>query len=175
MILTTAELGAAEAEVLEIAAACGGGVDGVIVAAFGDPGIDALRRRVKVPIVGIAEAAMLEAAVGGRRFGVATTTPALVCSIAKYAARLGIAAQYTGIRLTAGDPLTLVADPKQLVEALAEAARQSIGDDGAEAVVIGGGPLGEAAIVLAKLFSTPIIAPIPAAMARLIRGLEPAP
>jgi allantoin racemase len=173
MILTTEELGAAEAEVLEVAAARGG-VDGIIVAAFGDPGIHALRRRVEVPVVGIAEASMLEAAVGGRRFGIATTTPALVCSIAKYAARLDIAAQYTGIRLTAGDPLTLVADPKRLVEALADAVRQSIEDDGAEAVIIGGGPLGDAAIVLAGRFSTPIVAPIPAAVARLMRALAPA-
>jgi allantoin racemase len=173
MILTTEELGAAEAEVLEVAAARGV-VDGIIIAAFGDPGIEALRQRAEVPVVGIAEASMLAAATGGRRFGIATTTPALVCSIARYTERLGIAAQYTGIRLTAGDPLTLVADPKRLVEALADAVRQSIEGDGAEAVIIGGGPLGDAAIALARRFSTPIVAPIPAAVARLMRALAPA-
>jgi Asp/Glu/hydantoin racemase len=40
--------------------------------------------------------------------------------------------------------------------------------DHAETVIIGGGPLGQAAIALARSFSRPIIAPIPAAMRRLI-------
>jgi Asp/Glu/hydantoin racemase len=174
MILTTEQLEAAEAEVIEIAAGCGADIDGIVIAAFGDPGLEAVRRRVEVPVVGIAEASMLEAAAGGRRFGIATTTPALVRSIARYTERLGIAARYAGIRLTAGDPLALVADPDRLVEALADAIRQSIEEDGAEAVVIGGGPLGNAAIALARHFSTPIIAPIPAAVARLMRAMVPA-
>ena len=39
------------------------------------------------------------------------------------------------------------------------------------AVVIGGGPLGQAAIDLAPRFTTPVIAPIPAAMRRLMRAI----
>jgi len=57
------------------------------------------------------------------------------------------------------------------VEALAEAVRQSIRCDGAQAVIIGGGPLGQAAIALASRFTTPIIAPIPAAVRRLMRAI----
>ena len=175
MILTAAELDAAEAEVIEVAAASGDGADGIIIAAFGDPGIAALRRRVDVPVVGIAEASMLEAAAGGRRSGVATTTPALVAVIAERAHALGVGALYAGLRLTAGEPHALVADPERLVDALAEAVRQSIECDGAEAVVIGGGPLGDAAAVLAGRFSIPIVAPIPAAVACLMRTLRSAP
>ena len=50
--------------------------------------------------------------------------------------------------------------------------RRSIELDGAEAVAIGGGPLGQAAIALAPRFATSIIAPIPAAMRRLLRMLK---
>ena len=91
--------------------------------------------------------------------------------IAARVRELGVADLYTGIRLTQGDPLTLVADPPGLVEALAEAVRQSISCDGAQAVIIGGGPLGRAAIALASRFTTPIIAPIPAAVRRLLRAI----
>ena len=171
MILRTEELTAAASEVVEIGRARAGDVDGIIVGAFGDPGLAELRHAASVPMVGIAEASLLEAAVGGRRFGVATTTPALVDNIAAYAATLGLAELYTGVRLTAGDPMALVADPPRLVEALAEAVRLSIEEDGAEAVVIGGGPLGEAAKALAPRFATPIIAPIPAAVRKLMGGL----
>jgi Asp/Glu/hydantoin racemase len=127
-----------------------------------------------VPVVGIAEASMQEAAEGGRRFGVATTTPALVEIIAAYATRLGLADLYAGTRLTSGDPLALVADPPLLVDALAEAARHSIECDDAEAVVIGGGPLSKAAVAVAERFSTPIIAPVPAAMRRVMRMVDDA-
>jgi Asp/Glu/hydantoin racemase len=168
MILQTAELAAAAPQVVEMGLAATRDVDGIIVGAFGDPGLAALREAVRVPAVGIAEAAMLEAAADGRRFGVATTTPALVERIAAYASELGLGEQYAGIRLTEGDPLELVAAPERLVAALAGAVRRSICCDNAAAVVIGGGPLGQAAIALAPRFATPIIAPIRAAVRRLI-------
>jgi Asp/Glu/hydantoin racemase len=171
MILSTEELAAAASEVVKLGLAAAAKFDGIIIGAFGDPGLAALRDLVSIPVVGIAEAGMLEAAAGGRRFGVATTTPALVGLIAERARELGLADLYTGIRLTSGDPLALVADPARLADALAEAVRQSIYRDGAEAVIIGGGPLGQAAIALAPRFKTPIIAPIPAAMRWLMRAM----
>jgi len=171
MILSAEELAAAAPEVVALALAEVPNVDGIIVGAFGDPGLPALREQINLPVVGIAEASMLEAAEGGRRFGVATTTPALVELIATRAHELGVAHLYVGIRLTSGDPLTLVADPERLVDALAEAVRQSIRRDGAEAVIIGGGPLGQAAIALAPRFTTPIIPPIPAAVRRLMQAM----
>jgi Asp/Glu/hydantoin racemase len=171
MIIEAEELLAAASGVVEMGCAGAHKVDGIIVSAFGDPGLARLREAVGVPAVGIAEAAMLEAAADGRRFGVATVTPSLVTPIAERARELGLADLYTGIRLTSEDPLELAADPRRLAAALAEAVRQAIWCDGAEAVAIGGGPLGQAAIALAPLFATPIIAPIPAAVRRVLRAI----
>lgn len=50
-----------------------GGSDAYVVACFGDPGLDAARELVDVPVVGIAEAAMHVAAISGRSFAVVTT------------------------------------------------------------------------------------------------------
>jgi len=171
MILSAKELAAAAPQVVAIGLAHAAEVDGIVIGAFGDPGLAALRAFDRVPVVGIAEASMLEAAESGRRFGVATTTPALVEVVAECARELGLAERYCGVRLTQGDPLTLVVHPERLTEALAGAVRQSIHLDGAEAVIIGGGPLGQAAIALAPRFTTPIIAPIPAAMRRLMQAM----
>ena len=68
--------------------------DGVIVAAFGDPGLAALRERLACPVTGIAEASMREAA-DNRSFAIVTTTPALVPSIevsngAQYCPPIGV-------------------------------------------------------------------------------------
>jgi allantoin racemase len=172
MILDPDALSAAAPQVVELGLAEAAGVAGIIVSAFADPGLAALRAGVDIPVVGIAEAAMLEAAVDGRRFGVATVTPALVRLIADYARQLGLAVLFTGTRLTAGEPLALIADPVRLADALADAVQCAIRCDGAEAVVIGGGPLGQAAMTLSPRFATPVIAPIPAAMSRLMRMLD---
>ncbi|UFZ04744.1 aspartate/glutamate racemase family protein [Bradyrhizobium ontarionense] len=171
MITDGAALVASATEVVEIARAHRDACDGIIVAAFGDPGAAEIRSFGSRPVVGIGEAAMRAAAQGGRRFGVATVTPALVASIAALAHGLGLSAQFTGTRLTEGDPAALAADPARLVAALAAATRACIDADGAEAVIIGGGPLAQAADQLQPQFEVPIIKPIAAAMAQLLRQL----
>lgn len=51
----------------------GGGSDAYVIACFGDPGLDAARELVDVPVIGIAEAAMHVATLSGRHFAVVTT------------------------------------------------------------------------------------------------------
>ncbi|MDI3402434.1 aspartate/glutamate racemase family protein [Streptomyces cavernicola] len=148
---------------LALAGPDGARIGAFVVSAFGDPGVEELRARTDVPVVGIAEAAMAEAAASGRRFGIATTTPGLADAISARVAHLGWSGQYTGIRLTPGDPVQLAASPEEMREALAEAVETCITKDGAEAVIIGGGPLGEAAESLRDRFPVPVIGPIPAA------------
>ncbi|MFL9924789.1 aspartate/glutamate racemase family protein [Herbaspirillum lusitanum] len=176
MIVNQGELDAAAPEVernwQQAEAGAGMQWSGVIISAFGDPGIERVRAASKVPVAGICEASMLEAAEHGRRFGIATVTPELVEAINGRADELGLLDRYTGIRLTSGDPRQLAADPHALEEALADAVRLCIEEDGAQAVIIGGGPLGQAAIALARRFSVPVIAPIPAAVRFLLRQLK---
>jgi Asp/Glu/hydantoin racemase len=171
MIVEPEALAAAAAEVVEIAVSNDGRYDGFVVAAFGDPGLGEVRKRCRTPAVGIAESACREASAGGRRFGIATTTPALKAAIDQRVAVLGLSAQYTGLRLTSADPTELVRDGDRLRDALADAVRHCINEDGAEAVIIGGGPLGEAARKLAPMFSIPIVAPIPAAVRSILAVL----
>ena len=137
--------------------------DGVIVAAFGDPGSDALACALRCPVIGIGAASMQAAAAGGRNFSVATTTPDLVASIRQRADALGVGHQLVSVRVTVGDPARLTADPVALKQAL-EAEVWSAIDEGAAAVVIGGGPLARAARALAPSFAVPIIEPIPSAV-----------
>jgi Asp/Glu/hydantoin racemase len=172
MIVEPDALAAAAAEVVEIAVANDGKYDGFIVAAFGDPGLAKIRERCRTPAVGIAESACREASSGGRRFGIATTTPALKAAIDQRVVSLGLSAQYTGLRLTSADPTELVKDGDRMRDALADVVRHCINDDGAKAVIIGGGPLGEAARELALMFSIPIVAPISAAVRSVLAILN---
>jgi Asp/Glu/hydantoin racemase len=172
MITSDAELATAVNEVLAIGTREAQGVAAIVVAAFGDPALALLRARVAVPVVGIGEASMLEAASGGRRFGVATTTPGLADSIAQAVARLGLSAQFSGTRIPQDDPLRLAADPGLQDLLLGQAVRACIEEDGAQAVVIGGGPLAQSAERLAGRFGAPVISPVAAAMRRVAALLE---
>ena len=169
MIVSADALEAAAPEVEEIARARSGDCDGIIVAAFGDPGLARIKLTMRLPAVGIGESSMLEAAENGRRFGVATTTPLLKAKIDALPDVLGLRSHYTGTRFTVGDPHGLMRDPSLLRTALAGAVEACIAQDGAEAVIVGGGPLGEAARELEAIFTVPVIAPVPSAVRRIIR------
>ena len=145
--------------------------DGVIVAAFGDPGADRLRARLRIPVVGIGEASIRAAAAHGRRFAIVTTTAELVVGIERRVTALGCAHSFAGVRVTAREPVALTADPRALEAALFALVELSVRDDGAEAIVIGGGPLSAAARAIAGRTSAAIIEPVPAAVAWMARAL----
>ncbi|MDR3376080.1 MAG: aspartate/glutamate racemase family protein [Ancalomicrobiaceae bacterium] len=170
LITDADELAAAAEAVIELAPALAEeSVDGAIVSAFGDPGATQLARTLPFPVTGIGEAAFAEATADGRRFAVVTTTPRLVDSIAALAVAHGHGRQFLGVGLTDGDPAVLTYQPEALVEALGLACERAIADWRAEAIVIGGGPLGEAAAELVGRIGVPVIAPIPAAVRLAVR------
>jgi allantoin racemase len=151
------ELGVAAAEDDQVAA--------IIVAAFSDPGLEELRAEVDIPVFGIGEEVFHAAARDGRAFGIVTVTPdeALIESFRQKAAALGYEDQYRGVRVTPGDPTELVNDPDRLDAALAEAVRASAEADGAEAVIMGGGPLSASAVRLQPEFEVPLVVAVSAA------------
>ncbi|MFJ8667089.1 aspartate/glutamate racemase family protein [Streptomyces sp. NPDC093600] len=175
MLTDPAALRAATPEVVAAGrrALAAGDCAALLVAAFGDPGLDELRAVTDVPVVGIGEASLLEASAAGTPFGIATTTLLLADAIAHRVARLGLSPLFTGLRLTEGGPERLASHPDSLRESLAHAVEQCVVRDGARSVVIGGGPLAAAAESLRPRFTIPLIAPVPAACraaARLLKG-----
>ena len=165
LISDSEKLSVSEAEVVSLAR----GADpekysGIIISAFGDPGLRALQNRLAIPVTGIAEAGVIEAAQDGRRFSIVTTTPDLVASIGKLVEDYGYADQFVGVRLTEGDVDSVMSQPALLEASLAQACEIAILEDAAEAIIIGGGPLAVHAAALRSRFSVPIIEPVPAAV-----------
>jgi Asp/Glu/hydantoin racemase len=175
MITDIAALKASESGVVHMGLSCSETAQGIIISAFGDPGLETLRAALAVPVVGLCEASMIATSRDGRRFGIATVTPELVPCFAEKARALGLAMNYTGTRLTNGDPEQLAADPAALLVALERAARECIEDDQADTVIIGGGPLGEAAETLQKHFAAPVISPIRCAVELLVARIDGEP
>ncbi len=172
MIVTGDDLARAAPEVVRLGRAAGAGTAAIIVAAFGDPGLDDLRAATHIPVIGIGEASMREAAQGQRRFGIATTTPGLVKAIEAKVVSLGLGAWFTGVRLPPGDPLVLAATPDRQEQGLAACVDACLTQDGAARVIIGGGPLSESARALHARFGPAIIEPVPAAMRQVLGVLN---
>lgn len=135
----------------------------VVVAAFGDPGVPELRD-AGFRVTGIGEAAVQAAAAGGCRFAVATTTPDLAEAICGLVARAGVADLFTGVELTTTDPLVLAENPEACREELDAVVRRCLAAR-AQRVVIGGGPLSDAAADLAGRYPDVIVEPLTAAAA----------
>ena len=170
LIADPAALAVAAGEVARMAAEIAEpDVAGVVVAAFGDPGLAAARTRLAVPVAGLAEAAIAEAAQGGRRFAIVTTTPRLDGALRDRVAASGAAGCFAGLRYTKSgvDGMT---DPDRLDDELLDACRLAAAD-GAAAIVIGGGPLALAARRLRQRVPAALIEPVPAAMRRLLAAL----
>lgn len=146
--------------------------DGIIVAAFGDPGADALRCRLDVPVIGIGEASLRAAASNERRFSIVTTTPRLETPIRARVEQLGLTAQLASLRFTSADPVRLTGDAAALEAAIEALVQQCHTCDGAEAVVIGGGPLSRVAHAIAARAPVAIIEPVPEAVRWLVLQLQ---
>ena len=142
----------------------------VVVAAYGDPGRDILEDLLDIPVFGIGKSSMVAASHGGRAFGVATSTPGLAAAIAAMGERFKGDADFVGVTLTQSEPTVLAADPQRQFEELRDAVQACV-DRGAQAVIIGGGPLSETARRLSELGIGTIIEPVPAACAMVRKVL----
>lgn len=131
----------------------------IIVAAFGDPGALRLARRAPCPVIGIGAAAAKDAALRGAPFAVATTTPALLHPIDALMRLHAEGATYVGCFCADEDPAALMLDQDALDGALLAQIALAC-DAGAHHVIIGGGPLGEAAERLRDVSPVPLINPI---------------
>ncbi|MEV0251729.1 aspartate/glutamate racemase family protein [Nocardia sp. NPDC050712] len=112
------------------------GVDGYVIACFGDPGLDAARELARGPVIGIAEAAMRTATQLGRSFSVVTTLGRTVGRAADLVHHYGLQRFCRGIHACELPVLALDDDPDAR-KIVTEACRSALEADGADAIVLG--------------------------------------
>jgi Asp/Glu/hydantoin racemase len=135
----------------------GAGCDVVLLACFGDPGLFALKEASRVPVLGLAEASMSEAAETAGRFSIVTGGAAWKPMLERFAAQLRYADRLASVRtvaLTGGD---IAAAPDSALELLAAEARAAVERDGARAVILGGAGLAGLAARIAERVPAPVL------------------
>lgn len=134
----------------------GQGCDAVLLACFGDPGLFALREVCAMPVIGLAEAAMREAAMHGR-FSIVTGGALWRPMLERLAAALGYAGKVARIRTIALTGAEIASDPQGSIAFLAAECRAAALEDHAQAVILGGAALAGMAARIAPQLSVPVI------------------
>ena len=122
---------------LEVIRERAGEFDGVVIACFGDPGLPAAREISPVPVVGIAEAAMLTACTVAHRFSIVTVLPRVKPFLDDVVRYHGLEARCASVRTTPLSVLDCERDPTAAEREIVLASRAAIAEDGAEAVCLG--------------------------------------
>lgn len=136
--------------------------DGMIVAGFSDVGVDAIKEMLSIPVLGIAEASYHLASLISHRFSVLTGTTKWTPPKDDYVRALGVESKVASFRSYSEWDENDSFD--ELKARLLKVARQAIDEDGAEAVILGGGPLiGYGKLLQAEL-GIPVIDPTVAAL-----------
>jgi allantoin racemase len=133
------------------------GMDGYVIACFGDPGLGAARELAQGPVVGIAEAAMHVASLIAPRFSVVTTL-SRTKGIARHLVHsYGMTDRCVGIRATDVAVLALEDPTSGARESILHECQLALKEDDAEAIVLGCGGMADLAADLTAQLGVPVI------------------
>ena len=144
------------------------GCQGVFVTCFGDPGVDAAREKVRIPVVGgFAPAALMATALAGQ-WSVVTVVREVVPLCRDLARKHGLESNMASVRVV-GIPVLELDDRDRLKNRTLEEALAAIREDGAEGIVLGctamlglGQALREG--LIGEGFAVPVVEPTAAAL-----------
>jgi allantoin racemase len=141
-----------------VAAAAAGDPDAFLIGCFGDPAVSALRELTAAPVVGLGEAALVEASLVTSRFGVITTLERGIAALWSQLEHAGAAGSCAGIRSVeaAGTvPGRGEAGADDLLARLASQGRRLL-DDGADGLVLACAGFGSCREPLAAALDVPV-------------------
>jgi allantoin racemase len=146
------------------------GVDGFVIACFGDPGLDAAREIATGPVVGIAEAAMHLATLLGRSFSIVTTLGRTVGTAHDLVLRYGFADRCVGIRSCEIPVLDLDRPGSAARSVVTELCRTAVREDGADVIVLGCAGMADFCDEISAAIGVPVIDGVTAAV-KLVESL----
>jgi allantoin racemase len=156
-IATRAEAIIGGAQVLEMLAEHRQGFDAAVVAAFGDPGLPGARELSSMPVVGMAEAAMLTACMLGRRFAIVTFSTVLLPWYRECVEYNGLVSRFAGISVAKRSLSSIDNVQAEMQSLLVELAQRAVVEHEADVVIFGGAPLAGLADKIRDRVPVPVI------------------
>lgn len=131
--------------------------DAVVIACFGDPGLDAARETTDAPVLGIAEAAFHAASMLSTSFSVVTTLTRTCVMAERLLQCYGLEHQCRGVHGTDIPVLDLDCCSATTLQQLEDAARQALAHDRSGAIVLGCAGMAPLCASLGQRLGVPVI------------------
>lgn len=133
------------------------GVDGYVIACFGDPGLQAARELARGPVVGIAQAAMHVASLVGTRFSVVTTLGRTMGQAWHLAEMYGMKRFCANVRACEIAVLDLERPGSNARERIVDECRRALAEDGSDAIVLGCAGMAELCQHISQQLGVPVV------------------
>lgn len=146
--------------------------DAVLLACFGDSGLEALREVSGKPVITLIDAAMLEAVAHGGRVAIVTGGKRVGPMMRECLLLRGMSDMLAGISMVRPTGADIARDPDGATQMLAQACREVAADTGASSVILGGGGLVGMAARVQPHVPVPVICSVRAGFAAMERALN---
>ncbi|AKP89280.1 aspartate/glutamate racemase family protein [Achromobacter ruhlandii] len=160
-VCETAEREATQAE------AAGEPFDACLLACFGEPGIGAVRERLRMPVAGMAEAAILTALQRGDRYAIVTVGRLWPGMLREQIRQLGLESRCAGLLALPGNALDYVTRSPATIAAVGQALDDAVAQ-GADVVIVAGAALAGFLPSLPRLPAVPVIDSYRAALSQVL-------
>jgi allantoin racemase len=161
----------ATAGMLELIGAYPEPFDAVVVACFGDPGVDALRLLVRVPVIGIGAASFTQAAFMSPRFAIVTPSVGTPERYAAVTASMGVSQSFLGTYQTEFSVVDFESGDPAVLETLVFHAQQAV-KDGAECLLFGCAGIADQIRDIEARVGVPCIASVAAGVSQAMACLQ---
>ena len=142
------------------------GYDVAIISCFSDPGLEACREKVNIPIVGSGENAILLSAQLGNKFSILSPLHNNSFSFNKRIFSMGLEKKYCSTRGIGMSVLDLAKDRKKTLNKILSIGKAAINKDGADVLILGCMSMAfhDIAPDIQKKLKVPVINPVKASL-----------
>ncbi len=146
------------------------GFDAVIIAAFCDPGIEALKEISDIPVYGTEEAAFSAALLLGNKFAILTEKKQKESVKAQHVRKLGLESRFANVRALGMGVVEIAEDERKVIDRAIELSRRMIDEDKAEVIIMGCASMAGYSAELEEKLQVPILDPVSVAY-KMVEGL----
>jgi len=159
------------AGMLEVVAGYTAPFDAVVVACFGDPGVEALRMLVRVPVVGIGAASFTQAAFMSQRFAIVTPSVGTPERYAAVTEAMGLSKSFLGTYQTTLAVADFESGDPAVLQTLVGHAQQAV-KEGAECLLFGCAGIADQIAEIEERVGVPCLASVAAGVSQALACLN---
>ena len=136
------------------------GFDAVIIAAFCDPSLEALKEVSSIPVYSLEETTIAIALLLGNKFGILTEKKHKVAVKQQHVRKYGLESRFASVRPLNMGVVEIAADPERVKRVGLDIARKMVEEDGAEVIIMGCASMAGYSEALEQALHVPVLDPI---------------